>query len=257
MNHIRHYLQNNPPMYDLTRNIWRGLKKPSNPTWHFLNNFSKIKKRKVNFVQIGANDGIKNDPIRGFIIRDKWNGILVEPLPNVFDELKQNYSHLKKSDLIFVNAAISSNTTSGLDFWTFSELFLKDLSQDAQKSWLRKSSFDKNHLKKHLKKYYSNKDKSSKQEDFFEKITIPCLSINDLITTYWKDKIVDLLVIDAEGHESEIINSINFDWFYPDAIFFESAHLKDKKEIYQLLRHKNYDIIDLGMDSVATRINII
>ena len=31
------------------------------------------------FVQIGSNDGIKNDPLHRYIKKNNWKGILVEP----------------------------------------------------------------------------------------------------------------------------------------------------------------------------------
>jgi hypothetical protein len=40
-----------------------------------------LSKDKVRFIQIGANDGIKNDPVHAFIKKYYWTGILVEPIP--------------------------------------------------------------------------------------------------------------------------------------------------------------------------------
>ena len=44
------------------------------------------------FIQVGANDGITVDPIHKYIIEYHWNGILIEPQPGVFDQLKQDVS---------------------------------------------------------------------------------------------------------------------------------------------------------------------
>jgi FkbM family methyltransferase len=252
MNKIRQYLQKYPQIYDLTRNWWWRVKKQKNPAWLFFESFSKSHHQKVNFIQIGANDGIKNDPIRGFIIRDNWSGIFVEPLPTVFNLLKNNYRYVQKSQLIFVNAAISPVKNSELSFWTFSDQFLNTLSEEEKLSWLRKSSFEKNHLKNHLKKYYHNQNLSF--EDILTKITVPCLTINGLIEKYWQGDQFNLLVIDAEGYESSIIQGIDFNYFAPEAIFFESAHLgKGKKIVYEFLSNHQYKITELGMDSIAEK----
>ena len=56
------------------------------------------------FVQIGACDGVFVDPIHRFIIKHRWRGVLVEPVPYLFNLLMQNYEGY---NLIFENVAIS------------------------------------------------------------------------------------------------------------------------------------------------------
>ena len=43
------------------------------------------------FVQIGANDGFKADPIYLYVRKYGWKGILVEPVSYIFEKLKENY----------------------------------------------------------------------------------------------------------------------------------------------------------------------
>ena len=60
---------------------------------------------KINaFVQVGAHDGEMFDPLRHFILKDNWNGILIEPQEDFFNKCIQGYKHL--NNLIFVNAAV-------------------------------------------------------------------------------------------------------------------------------------------------------
>lgn len=56
------------------------------------------------FVQIGANDGLRNDPIHHYVRKYGWKGILVEPQSKVFSSLVKNYEG--HSGLIFENVAI-------------------------------------------------------------------------------------------------------------------------------------------------------
>ena len=44
-----------------------------------------------NFIQIGSNDGLKNDPLRKNILAEKWTGILVEPDYNNFQKLVRHH----------------------------------------------------------------------------------------------------------------------------------------------------------------------
>src|SRR5258705_8601708 len=48
--------------------------------------------RKPVLVQIGANDGVRGDPIRHLILRHGLTGLLVEPLPDLFAHLQANYA---------------------------------------------------------------------------------------------------------------------------------------------------------------------
>ena len=61
------------------------------------NNFTKI-------IQIGSNDGETDDYIKKIVQKYNLKGILVEPSPEPFKKLKENYKSL--SNLIFVNKAL-------------------------------------------------------------------------------------------------------------------------------------------------------
>ena len=57
------------------------------------------------FVQIGANDGITDDPIRKYVTRYHWRGLLVEPQAEVFQRLLYNYRDEKQ--MIFEQAVVA------------------------------------------------------------------------------------------------------------------------------------------------------
>src|SRR4051812_34422848 len=58
------------------------------------------------FIQIGANDGVSNDPIRRYVVEYGFKGVLIEPQPDVFTRLKANYSGMP--GITFENAAIAA-----------------------------------------------------------------------------------------------------------------------------------------------------
>ncbi len=60
------------------------------PSEHFVPFFDALDSAlpRVTFVQIGANDGVWNDPIEPYLRGEKWRGVLVEPVPYVFARLK-------------------------------------------------------------------------------------------------------------------------------------------------------------------------
>src|SRR5580700_9172972 len=60
---------------------------------------------RLNFIQVGANDGVRGDPIRRYITACEWSGLLIEPLPALFAELQRNNAGNPRLD--FPNAAVA------------------------------------------------------------------------------------------------------------------------------------------------------
>ena len=88
-------------------------------TMSCLNNQQRLK----TFLQIGANDGIMNDPVYPFLRnREDWVGLQVEPTPRNFEKLKK--LHGNRPHWSHYNGAIAplSLCKDGLvDFWERSE----------------------------------------------------------------------------------------------------------------------------------------
>ena len=51
------------------------------------------------FVEIGSNDGEQHDHLRPFILSRPWRGIMVEPVPYVFERLRRNYESQGRIEL--------------------------------------------------------------------------------------------------------------------------------------------------------------
>ena len=93
-------------------------------------------------IQIGANDGVRFDTINKFIKKYSPHCILLEPIKEYFDQLKENYKSQK--NINFENLAISvNNDINHLYKVKNSEINNYD---DHIKGI---TSFDINHLKKH------------------------------------------------------------------------------------------------------------
>ena len=57
------------------------------------------------FIEIGSNDGEQHDHLQPLIRSRTWTGVMVEPVPYVFDRLRRNYGDLER--VTFENAAIA------------------------------------------------------------------------------------------------------------------------------------------------------
>ena len=239
---IRTFVKMQPRLYDFTTR----LKPCRTDTEKWLDDFSRKRGRVVSFIQIGANDGLRCDPVRRFVVRDRWEGIFVEPLLPVFKMLKDNYAHLRnRHDLVFVNAAISGKEGENIIFWSFSAPYLSTLPLERQMDLLRKSSFDRSLVEGYLDGCPGNGER-------IEAFSVPVMTVTSLVDQYRDGKMTDLLVIDAEGHDDRIIMGIDLERYRPKAIIYESHNLAEREQpLRQFLCDRDYEVGGLGGDSVA------
>ena len=92
-------------------------------------------------LQVGSNDGIMADPVREIILAYKLPAILVEPIPDIFEQLRLNYSD--KSNIRFENVAVSTESGEA-------EIFQITPEAKHLPKWVHAlASFDKSTLLKH------------------------------------------------------------------------------------------------------------
>ena len=65
----------------------------------------EMQRSTIRFLQVGANDGVNNDPTAEFKLHLKWSGIFLEPQLGPFKLLKKNFPHER---YVCVNAAMDS-----------------------------------------------------------------------------------------------------------------------------------------------------
>lgn len=209
------------------------------------------------FIQIGANDGVKKDPIHKYVIRDKWKGIFVEPQKVPFRELLNTYEKYNQAGrFVFENCAISEVTGKR-------KLYKIALSNERWAHGL--SSFSEEVLHRHISSGYI--DRCLEQEnisipkhksDYFCHELVPTLTFGDLIKKH-SIKEIDYLVLDTEGYDAKILSMVDIALIKPKLILFEHAHL-DKDEYSNCLdRLKKFDytIINNFEDTLAIHNDII
>jgi FkbM family methyltransferase len=242
--HLNSWLKSQPVLYDRMMPIKRVLLRT--PTYSYLDALSRERGGRLSFIQIGANDGLRNDPVREFVVRDGWHGVFVEPLPTVFAELKKNYPGSRFAGLHFENVAVSRQDGETLEFWTFSDTFLASLTPDDRVNYVQKSSFNRTHVEEFVRH-------DPLGERALQRIVVPCVTASTLAARYFPDGAFDLLVIDAEGYDKIILDSIDFSRTRPRVIFFESKYLgADADGIHRRLESAGYRVRRVGeRDSAA------
>jgi len=244
---VKDFVRSRPVLYDRARSIKRMLLGPGVPSYRVLDGFSRARGGRVNFIQIGANDGLRNDPLRPFIVRDDWQGVLIEPLPTVFPLLQQHYAYLRRPGLVFVNAAVVAEDTGDLDFWTLAPEFLDAQPVEKRLDYLRKASFRRDHVAGFL-------PDGVEAEEVLHRIPVPQVRLEEVVGSHLPRSPLHLLAIDAEGFESTLIPGIDFSVIRPEAVFFESEHLGDARDrVFAHLEGAGYRIEQVGGDSMAVQ----
>ena len=187
-------------------------------------------KSDVHFIQIGSNDGKHNDPIFPYINKAGWKGILVEPVPYLFERLKSNYTEFRDK-LIFENSAIA-NESGRLKFYRLQASDMTELPE-----WYDQlGSFKKEVVLRH-------KNCFPCFDDLFIEDTVNAITFQELLKKH-KVKTLNLVHIDTEGYDYEIIKTIPFDDIEIDLVMFEHRHLSepDYKKSVKLLHDKGFKV---------------
>lgn len=196
----------------------------------------------LTFLQIGANDGIMNDPVYHFNVgnRNAVSGFVLEPLPDIFEKLVENYKCCP--GIKPFNLAIHA---------TQSEMILHrvkpELAAEVPVFARGIASFDANHWKKTT---------LVPSVDLMEQVKVSCVSFADFIRSNAIDNL-DLLLLDTEGYDYEILMSIDFAQIKPRIIRFEHG-VRDNvmsfgqfKQVCNYLNSFGYQIIAESYDVTA------
>lgn len=171
------------------------------------------------YVYIGANDGLIGDTIMPYASKYGWSGVLVEPVPHIMKQLKKNYGHLPRH--VFEEAAIGSRTETR-------EIYVIKETGRPQPAYAQiLHSFSKEHLMNQHISWGVDK------ESDIESIRVKVLSFEDLVFNHGLNKI-DLIVIDTEGADFEILDSMEIAKYKPKFLKFEYQNMT-KRQLDQAL----------------------
>jgi FkbM family methyltransferase len=194
------------------------------------------------FVQIGANDGITHDPIREYVLKYHWRGLLVEPQPRVFPLLLENYKEEKQ--LAFEEAVIADK--DGV-----ARFFIADENLAPANNLTVFSSLKKDVLARCLP---PGANKRSAAAPAMREVEVKALSVQGLLDKHHITKI-DLLQIDTQGFDCEIVKQFLSTPLRPTVIHFEHYHTAedDLQKCLRLLVDNGYRFSSQEIDTVAYR----
>jgi FkbM family methyltransferase len=197
----------------------------------------------VGFVQIGAFDGESNDPIHDLVHRLGWRGVLVEPQPQPFARLQQNYAGV--DGLVLLNAAVSRDSGHA-DLWRVPELEPDDPPWIAQCA-----SLDRGRLEHEI-----GKADPSVRASLLARVAphrVETVTLPDVFAR--APRPVDVLQIDAEGYDPQIVRMLDEVDTWPTIVRFEHCNISpaDHAATMQWLREHGYGIAVDVDDTLAAR----
>ncbi len=112
-------------------------------------------------VQIGAHDGVRDDPLRQLIVEHHWRGVLVGPQPRVFRRLVENYEGEPQHS--FENAPIAERDGSATLYT------LRTAAREAHLTMV--ASFDRSTVERVGRRYGAD----------LEQVVVPTLTVESLV----------------------------------------------------------------------------
>ncbi len=193
-------------------------------------------------LEIGAMDGKSFDLLHKFIKQYKWHGVLVEPVKDMFELLKINYSGCE--NLYFENSAITDRE----EIKPILRIPINIVKKGLVPIWA-----------KGISSFYDNRNAiggmngllygAKMDEKFFESYkqyivqeNVNCITLEKLISKYNVNK-VDVLQIDTEGSDYQIFKQFDLNKFQPYFIKVEVGNLprSEYQEIKSILERNHYD----------------
>jgi hypothetical protein len=199
-----------------------------------LNQYNRIKNEKVHFLQIGAMDGVKHDDLYPYVMSYDWTGVLVEPLPDMFDKLVENYS--LKDGLKFENSAIADTEEV-----TIYRVPKEKIDVDGVPEWAEGCStlLPNNHI--------------DEITPHLEPQQVKGITIGELYEKY--DRHFDFIQIDTEGYDYNIFMQLLEQGLTADIYKIEVAHITYVKTVWMRwkLDQMGYTTFIDGYDLIAYR----
>jgi FkbM family methyltransferase len=190
--------------------------------------------REFTFVQVGAFDGITKDPLRRYIQKCGWRGVLMEPQPQPAAQLRELY---RDNDRIVVLQAALDCRSGKRTLFT--------VEANNVPAWARgMASFQRDNIVK-------NSYLVPGVEAMVKELTVNCIPFEDVIERLPSNRL-DLLQVDAEGADGYILSLFPFDRLKPAIIHWESKNLtkSQQEEVLDMLSSHGYRFARSGEEDM-------
>lgn len=200
--------------------------------------FGQMESENINMVIVGANNGDLKDFLTPHLSRSNVSAVLVEPVAHLFGELEQRFG--AAANLRFENSAIGPRNCR--------KTIYRLGEREGLPEWSRGlGSFNRDVILGH-----ENQVADLRKYVIPEKVN--CITFNKLMEKHGL-QVVNVLQVDTEGHDYEIMKSLDFNKVRPDVIIAEYLHITFYQyfALVTLLMDNNYRVSksDESFDLVA------
>ena len=188
-------------------------------------------------LQIGAQDGVTGDSIYRHVLREDWEGVLVEPREAMFERLREAYP--KRKGIALVRCAVAAEEGA-------KSLYALDPEDRELPAWAHGlGTFDLDVLLSHEAELPGLRDRIVEE-------VVSCRTWESLLSAFPLPKI-DLLQIDAEGLDYELLRLFPFSRSHPGLVRYEHKHLASSLRVAaeRLLIEHGYSPLVGPQDTVA------
>jgi FkbM family methyltransferase len=198
------------------------------------------------FIEIGANDGEQSDHLRPFILSRRWSGIMVEPVPYIFERLQRTYGGTER--LVLANLAIADRD-GALPFYYAAAP--DDAERESLPSWYEGiGSLSRDAVLRHLRDIPDLEDRLVGQ-------VVPCLTFESLCREYDVER-VDLVLSDTEGFDAQIVRGIDLSRHHPRLLIYEHYHLPpdERAACRAHVERCDYATMEEGFDTFCLDVSV-
>jgi FkbM family methyltransferase len=191
------------------------------------------------FIEIGANDGEQHDHLRPAILAHPWRGIMVEPVPHVFERLRRNYGSM---DRITLERAAIADRDGTIAFFHLREA--AEHERSGLPDWYDAiGSFSRESLLAHRRVIPDI-------ESWLVETRVPALTFESLCRKH-DVSTIDLLLVDTEGYDREVIRRVDFEARRPRLVVYEHYHLPpaERVDCRSHMRSLGYEVLEEGFDT--------
>jgi len=161
----------------------------------------------LTFIQVGAFDGITKDPLRKYINKCGWRGVVIEPQARAASQLRELYGDNDR--VVILQAALDGKS---------GRRTLYTVDAPRAPAWAGGlASFQRETIIKHS-------DLIPELETMILEDAVDCVTFDEVLEVV-KCKQIDLLQIDTEGADGHILSLFPLDRVQPAIIHWEVKHL--------------------------------